>query len=115
MFISTLQDGFDRPIKATLGLIAGHSVRGINIARDIIAGLHNVFGGKVGGYETEVKRAQEDALQDLVKKAKKLHANAVIGVRFDTEFIVIGKGAIVMSTVYGTAVVMEEPKWKKQS
>ena len=88
------------------GLATGEVVAGINFLKDIGAGLRNIFGGRSSGYEDELITARNHALQELEERAAAMGANAVIGVRIDTESLGEG-GSMLLVTAVGTAVVVK--------
>ncbi|TQQ84691.1 putative heavy metal-binding protein [Peptacetobacter hominis] len=88
------------------GIVYGEVVSGVNFFKDITAGLRNVFGGRSGSYEDELKKAREEALYELEQRASAMGANAVVGV--DTDYEVLGAdNGMLMVTVSGTAVVIQ--------
>lgn len=89
------------------GIQFGEVITGVNIFRDIGAGLRDVFGGRSQGYEHELTKAREEALAELQQRANAIGANAVIGVKMDYETLGQG-GSMLMVTVSGTAVVIEK-------
>ena len=70
-------DGYE--VVEYLGIVTGEAVSGINMFRDIGAGLRNVFGGRSEGYEDEMAQAREEVLREMSQRAEALGANAVIG------------------------------------
>ena len=44
------------------GLATGEVVAGINVIKDIGAGIRNLFGGRVQGYEDEIIKARAEVL-----------------------------------------------------
>ncbi len=89
------------------GLATGEVVAGINVIKDIGAGLRNFFGGRSAGYEEELIRARNQALEELKQNAAKLGANAVIGLSVDVESIGGQGGSMLFVSVVGTAVVVK--------
>ena len=87
-----------------LGLVTGEVIAGVNLFKDIGAGLRNLFGGRSQGYENELQAARESAQEELVERAEKLGADAVVGVDLDYE--VLGQGDMLMVSVTGTAVTL---------
>ena len=87
-----------------LGLVTGEVIAGVNLFKDIGAGLRNLFGGRLQGYENELQTARESAQNELVERAEKLGADAVVGVDLDYE--VLGQGDMLMVSVTGTAVTL---------
>lgn len=84
------------------GLVFGEVIAGINVLKDLGAGLRNVFGGRSKGYEEELLQAREEALQEMATRTTELGGNAVIGVKMDYESL--GQGGMLMVTCSGTAV-----------
>jgi len=89
-----------------LGIVSGDVVAGIDFTKDGFAKLADFFGFRVKGYEKELKKAKDIALQVLSEKAAQLGANAVIGLRFDCESVG-AQGTMLLISVTGTAVVVE--------
>ena len=46
------------------GLATGEVVAGINVIKDIGAGIRNLFGGRVQGYEDEIIQARAEVLKE---------------------------------------------------
>jgi len=84
-----------------LGIVRGNRVRAAHLGRDIMAGLKNLVGGDVSEYADLMSTAREAALEEMKKEAKRLGANAVVGLRFATSSITQGMSEIM---AYGTAV-----------
>ena len=76
-----------RTVTSYLGVVAGEAVMGTNIFRDFFASVRDVVGGRVGSYEKVLKDAKREALDDLAEEARKLGANAVLGVDLDYEVV----------------------------
>lgn len=88
------------------GIVAGEAVLGVNVLKDLFAGIRDFVGGRSGIYEKELQRARDIALNELKDKAKELGANAVIGIDIDYE--VLGKeNGMLMVSASGTAVIFE--------
>ena len=104
MIISTTNQVDGKKIKKNLGIVKGNTIRARNIGRDILAGLKNIVGGEIEEYTKLMAESREQALDRMVKQAEELGANAVIGVRFSTSYI-MGSAAEILT--YGTAVIIE--------
>ena len=91
-------DGYE--VVEYLGIVTGEAVSGINMFRDIGAGLRNVFGGRSAGYEDEMAQAREEVLREMSQRAEALGANAVIGANVGYETF----AEMIMTTTRGTAV-----------
>lgn len=103
MIITTTQSIEGREISEYMGIVFGEVVSGVNFLRDLGAGLRDFFGGRSSGYENELMRAREEALEEIEERARRLGADAVVGCKMDYE--VLGQnGSMLMVTVSGTAV-----------
>ena len=90
-----------RPINQYLGVVAGETILGINVFKDIAAGFRNIVGGRSGKYEAELRKGRETALAEMADRATELGADAVVGVKVDYETV---GGQMLMITACGTAV-----------
>jgi len=86
-----------------LGIVRGLTVRTRSLPLTIIGGLRTLFGGRAGIFTELCESAREESFQLMVSHAKRMGANAVIGVRYDTGPMV-GAAEVLC---YGTAVVVE--------
>ena len=86
------------------GLARGSTVRARNVGRDIFAGLKNLIGGEVSEYTKLQAESREEALKRLIDDGKKLGANAIINIRFNTSVITQGTSEML---AYGTAVTVK--------
>lgn len=102
MIVTTTSTVEGRPVSEYLRVVAGETVVGINMFKDIGAGLRNIVGGRSGGYEKEIVNAREQALGEMVQRALDLGGEGVVGVKIDYESL--GQGGMVMVTASGTAV-----------
>ena len=84
-----------------LGTAIGNIVRTKHIGRDIMAGLKSIVGGEVGSYTELLAEARTIATDRMVESAKKLGADAIVGMRYITCDVMSGASEV---TAYGTAV-----------
>lgn len=103
MIITTTPCIDGRSIVSYEGVVFGEVITGINIFRDIGAGLRNIFGGRSKGYEDELVSAREEALDEMGRRAERLGCDAVVGVKMDYEVLGEDNG-MLMVTCSGTAV-----------
>ena len=103
MIITTTQSIEGREISEYMGIVFGEVVSGVNFLRDLGAGLRDFFGGRSSGYENELMRAREEALEEIEERARRMGADAVVGCKMDYEVLGQG-GSMLMVTVSGTAV-----------
>ncbi len=101
MIITTTPHVEGKPIQAYLGVVAGETILGVNIGRDILASITDIIGGRSSEYETEVRKARSLAINEMAAEAAKLGADAVVGV--DVDYEVIRQGMLMVATS-GTAV-----------
>lgn len=93
-----------KTITKTLGLVKGNTIRARNIGKDIVAGLKNLVGGEIEEYTKLMAEAREQALGRMETVAEEMGANAIVGLRFSTSYI-MGMASEILA--YGTAVVVE--------
>ena len=106
MLITTTSTVQGRVIKDYKGLVNGEAILGANVFKDFFAGIRDIVGGRAGAYESELQRAREIALDEMAQHARRLGANAIIGV--DVDYETVGeKGSMLMVAASGTAVVIE--------
>ncbi|HAB35221.1 MAG TPA: hypothetical protein DCE58_01325 [Cryomorphaceae bacterium] len=104
MIISTTENIPGREVSEVLGVVRGSTVRARNIGRDIFAGLKNIVGGEIEEYTRLAADSREEALLRMTQDAKRLGADAVVGVRFTTSMIMQGASEMF---AYGTAVKLK--------
>ena len=106
MIITTTNTIEGKTILGYNGIVFGEIITGINMFRDMGAGLRNIFGGRSQGYEEELTNARAQALQEMQARASQTGANAVVGVRIDYEMLGADNGMMMVSAS-GTAVVID--------
>lgn len=105
MLISTTSTLAPHTIEQYLGLVSGEAILGANVFKDFFAGIRDVLGGRSGSYEKVLRKAKQEAIEDMLDQARDLGANAVVGVDLDYETIQVQDGgAMLMVSVSGTAV-----------
>lgn len=106
MIITTTNKIEGKKVMEYKEIITANVIIGVNVFRDIMAGIRDIVGGRSKSYEIKLIDAKRIAMQELETEAIKLGANAIVGVDFDFE-TVGGKGSMLMVSVSGTAVVVE--------
>ena len=106
MIVTTTTSVENRTITSYEGIVFGEVITGINVLKDIGAGLRNVFGGRSKGYEDELVEAREEDLNEMADRAKKRGCDAVVGVKMDYEVLGSDNG-MLMVTCSGTAVKLD--------
>jgi uncharacterized protein YbjQ (UPF0145 family) len=105
MLMTTTPTIEGRPIVEYHGVVTGEAIIGANMFRDWLASIRNVVGGRSGAYENALAGAREDAMEDMEKRAKKLGANAIVGIDLDYEVLGEDNG-MLMVCASGTAVTI---------
>lgn len=105
MLVTTTHTLQDRKVTNYLGLVTGESILGANIIRDVFAGIRDIVGGRAGAYEKVLRDARRIAIDEMTEEARRLGANAVIGV--DVDYETVGGGTMLMVSVSGTAVQVD--------
>lgn len=105
MILSTTEHINGKKIKQILGIVKGNTVHARNIGKDVIAALKNVSGGEIEEYTKLLAEARERSIDRMINSAKQLGANAIVGIRFSTSYIMQNAAEIL---VYGTAVIVED-------
>ncbi len=103
MIISTTPTLEGRPVREYLGIATGEVIVGANIFKDLFAGIRDIVGGRAGAYESTLRSARLQAFAELEEDARRLGADAVVGVDIDYEVVGQG-GSMLMVSVSGTAV-----------
>lgn len=88
-------------------LVAGNVVISIDYFKRFIAGLRNIFGGRMTSYETLLDRARREAILRMKEEAEKLNAEFVFNIKLETASIHKGRGNSIGSVevlAYGTAL-----------
>jgi uncharacterized protein YbjQ (UPF0145 family) len=104
---SMVTTAFELPgfrITRNLGVVRGITVRSRSIVGNFLGGIQTLFGGNITIYTELCEQAREETYRDMVKHARMLGANAIIGMRYDATDIMTGLTEVLC---YGTAVVVE--------
>ncbi len=68
-----------KQIVECLGPVYGNALWSRNIGKDIGATVKSFIGGKINAYSELAKMTQRDAISDMIKNAKEMGANGIIG------------------------------------
>ena len=108
MIVSTTSSLEGKKIKEYRGIVFGEAVVGIDFIKDFTANITNIIGGRTEEYEEEIVNARATAINEMMERAKKIGANALVGVKIDIEAVEQkNNGPIIMVMATGTAVVIE--------
>ena len=106
MIVSTTPSLEGKRITDYKGLVTGETIIGANLFRDLFASIRDVVGGRAGSYEEVLREAKDNALDEMKENARRLGANAVVGIDLDYE-TVGNNGSMLMVSASGTAVYCE--------
>ncbi|MBN2095114.1 MAG: YbjQ family protein [Candidatus Aenigmarchaeota archaeon] len=95
--------GFE--ITGSLGVVNGNTVRSKHLGKDIMAGLKNLVGGEIQEYTEMLSESRQESLNRMVREAKKLGADGVVGIRFMTSAVTAGAAELL---AFGTAVKLRK-------
>ncbi|HBK53604.1 MAG: YbjQ family protein [Syntrophomonas sp.] len=101
MIMTTTPNIEGQRILEYLGLVTGEAIMGANVVRDIFASITDIVGGRSGAYESKLGDARRIAIGEMQEQARRLGANAVVGIDIDYEVI---RDGMLMVAASGTAV-----------
>ena len=105
MILSTTPQIEGHTIREYKGVVTGEIIIGANFVRDIFASIHDVIGGRADSYEEVLREAKDTALNEMMRRAQAMGANAIVGIDIDYETIG-ANGSMLMVATSGTAVVI---------
>ena len=105
MIIVTTETVAGHRIVEHLGLARGNTIRAKHIGKDFLAGLRQIVGGEIKEYTEMLTEARNEAILRMKEDAMRLHADAVVNVRFVTSPVMASAAELV---AYGTAVKLEK-------
>lgn len=103
MLVVTANEIHGKNIVEVKGLVQGSTVQSKHVGRDIGAGLKTLIGGEIKGYSDLMHEARDIAYDRMIEDAKRLGANAIVAMRYQTSQIMNSASEVI---AYGTAVVI---------
>ncbi len=91
-------------VQEVLGVIYGSSTRTRGMKGRIVSGIQAITGGKGTAYAEEIEKARKEAVEELKSEARKIGANGILAIDFETAEILEG---FILVTAYGTAVKLK--------
>ncbi len=101
MLVTTTEILPGREVKEALGVVFGSCVQMKHLGKDLRAMGRNIIGGESKPYTELMEEARRVAMQRMIEDAKKLGADAVIGMRYATAQTMAGAAELI---AFGTAV-----------
>ena len=105
MLVATTNTVAGKRIVETLGIVRGNTIRARHVGKDIVAVMRNLVGGEIHEFTKLVAESREQALDRMVEDARRLGADAVVGVRFTTSVLMGGAAELL---AVGTAVKLAD-------
>jgi uncharacterized protein YbjQ (UPF0145 family) len=103
MLLTTTPSIEGRSIVEYKAIVTGETIIGANIFKDFLAGIRDIVGGRSGSYERVLREAKDIAMAEMIERARKYGADAIVGIDLDYE--TVGKnGGMLMVSASGTAV-----------
>lgn len=102
--ILTTETVFQSEIEERLEIISAECVFGMNIFKDVFAGVRDIVGGRNAASQKVLRDARKTVLSELKKEAHSIGANAVIAVDLDYSEISGGGKSMLFVVATGTAV-----------
>lgn len=104
IIVSTTNSIDGSTVEKYLGIVVSNQVLGVNFFSDFMAGITDIIGGHSTSYQNKMNRLYQIGVLQISEKARKLKADAVLGVKMDFDEI-SGQGkSMFMFSISGTAV-----------
>ena len=91
-------------IKKVLGVVTGLTPRTRGVGGKFVAGIQSILGGEVSAFTSELEKARIEAMERAIENARRIGANAIVGLDIETSEVFEG---VVVISVTGTAVIIE--------
>ena len=101
MIVTTGPSIEGRTVAHYLDVVSAQAIMGVNIGKDLTAGLRNIVGGRSKSYEGEIAKAVAEVMDELKVGAEALGADAIVSI--DVDYETVGSN-MLMVAASGTAV-----------
>jgi len=105
MIVATTNDLPGYRVIEVLGVVRGITVRSRSVFGTIGGALQSLVGGNLSLFTTLAETSRQEAMNLMIQHAEEHGANAVIGMRYDSNEITDG---VTEMLAYGTAVRAEK-------
>ena len=95
-------------ITKVIGLVNGLSPRTRGIGGVIIGAIQSIGGGEISAFTSEIEKARVEAVSRAIQEARRIGANAIVGLDIETSDMGGKASYITLLTASGTAVVIEK-------
>ena len=89
MLLTTSENIAGRQV-APVGIVTGNVVQAKHIGRDVMAGFKSLVGGEIKGYTELLNESRTIATARLIEEAKRLGADAVVCLRYNSAAVMDG-------------------------
>ena len=108
MIITTTNNIDGAEITSYIRLVSTNVVIGTNFFSDWMASVTDIFGGKSSTYQRKLDDVYEAAFKKIEKRAEKLGADAVVGLKMDFGEVSGKEKSMFMVSAIGTAVKLSK-------
>lgn len=105
MILTTTPTLQGKEIERYIGIVSGEAIMGANVVRDFLASVTDIIGGRSSAYENKLSEGRDVAIREMEEKARRMGANAVVGVDLDFETL---RDGMMMCVATGTAVFVKD-------
>jgi uncharacterized protein YbjQ (UPF0145 family) len=106
--VLTTETASNLPITKRIEIVTAECAYGMNIFKDLFAGVRNIVGGRSEAVQSTMRDARKTVLSELKREAHAVGANAVVGVDLDYVELAGSGSSMLMLVASGTAVVIED-------
>lgn len=90
------------------GLIIEHQTFGLNVMRDLLAGLTDFFGGQAGSYDSLTLSKMQTMIDTVMRRATQEGAQVIIGAQMIVRPVPAKRMSMIQLTFTGTMVRYSE-------
>ncbi len=108
MIVTTTSSVEGARITEYIDLVSVNVVIGSNFLSDWKASVTDIFGGRSGTYQRKLDDAYEAALKQIKRRAEKLGADAIVGMKMDFGEVSGKEKSMFMVSAVGTAVKLSK-------
>ncbi len=89
-----------------LGIVTGLSIRSMSAIMHLIGDVTSIFGMKqnTSGVQGELEKAREEAINEMIDKAKQMGADDIFGIDVQMSEISRDRSAFLVCSAVGTAM-----------
>ena len=92
-------------VEKRIDFVSAQCVYGLNIVKDLFAGIRNIVGGRIKSIEDPLAEAKNTIIETLKEEAYFAGGNAVIGIKIEHTYNNAGGGNMV--SILGTGTIVK--------